>query len=201
MNVLFWLLIIAIVYGCYNNALPYIAFIRLRIGDSFLAGLPYVGGFFRFFSLSTLVGIVFWAILQIMQLLPLWVKADRKLIRTVIRQSENHPQMKIGKEDSKSLAALKKIWNEFPLRSIKWARTCSYIAYSIDYVACIHAFPPVDGGLDRFFYVIATRQFDLLNLGNIISLIITIYLVEALFVVLLQVQEFIYFQRLAKSEV
>ncbi|WP_414579119.1 hypothetical protein [Anabaena sp. CCY 9402-a] len=198
---LFWLCIIAIVYACYTNILPYVAFVKLRVGNNFLANLPFVGWFFNIFSVSTIIGIVFWAILQIMQLLPISLKADRKLIRVMIREAENHPQLRGNREDSGALVGLKKVWNELPLKSIKWARRCAYVAYTIDFIACIHAFPPVNGGLDRFFYVISTRQFDKINLGNVISLIITVYLVEALVIIALQLQEFIYYHKLSRSEV
>lgn len=137
-----------------------------------LTEIPLIGGLFSWL-LSTvgrftasIVGIVFWGLIQTAQIAPLVWRADLDVLGSSIRGVEKHRYFQPSELDPEALAKLKRLNNEAPSRFVRFWDSASLIAYLCETAIVSFRFPPYQGGWDAIladFGVWDAAKFDWLN--------------------------------------
>lgn len=176
------------------NMQPYLDISRLLLGTitdvpflGFLSSLPLVGSLIKLLGMlaADVFGILLWCFIQIVEILPQYMKGDLNQLRQVIFAFGRHREQEISKEDSDAVRRLKQRYNSAPGR---WLRTADYLAalmYFIDFALCCMRFPPYQGGLTGFMNDQWFWTLDKVDWGNLISLLFTMYGLELLIMFLL----------------
>lgn len=184
-----WAVWVAIAIFAYLNIAPYEKAIRMVFGSNqlsglaaFVMGLPGIGVAINgaLSLLSWLAGAVLWFILQTLELLPVLLFNNRNALKGVIRATTNTGTIAINPNDDPALASLKRAYNKLPYRIVRQFRNYALCAYVVDLCICLTVYPPVDGGLNQAMLIVTTGAFQLVNWGNVLMLVVTLFAVEIL---------------------
>lgn len=203
-----WAVAAAIVLFAYLNIAPYEQAVRILFSSSevsglaaFILNLPGIGlmvsGALNL--LSWLAGAVLWFVLQTLELLPVLLFNNRRALKGVIKQSTGDDTFKISPNDDPALANLKRVYNRLPYRIVRQFRQFALFAYVVDLCICLTVYPPVDGGISKMMLIITTGAFQLINWGNVLMLLVTLFAVEVLVTIAFMVADLR--ATLAKGEV
>lgn len=198
--VLYVFLFIGVFFVALWNIGPYevaVRFIASRFGTSalvpFLLTLPVIGwllsgiGYLIFW----IVGAVVWAIIQLIELLPIIMTYNPGYVRNVLQEQEAHESLRPDKNDPGVVRYLKKFYNQFPMRFLVIARRLRVWVYVLDMLIVMMVYPPVrEGGIGRFFFLLATGQWGQFDWVNIILMFVTLFAMEAVVKLLLTVKHF-----------
>lgn len=206
-STVYWILFFVGLYFAYLNIFPYkVAVEALTTGGisilSILQNIPVIGVIFGLLSLgfNWIVGILLWASLQTIQLFPIVLRRDKRFMRAIISSAESHSKYQIRDTDDPALKMLKRWYNKFPVLTISRARTAALFAYAIDFCICLLVYPPVEGNLNRFWFVLTTGQLTKISWSNIVMMLITIFCVELIVRLLFWLNQVKYYLMFAKQE-
>ncbi|WP_414572831.1 hypothetical protein [Nostoc sp. CCY 9925] len=187
-NALYWVVAALVLFFMYLNIQPYAVGVRLITGNginhSFIINLildiPIIGGLLGLFiyGFNWIVGFLLWAAIQTIQLFPIVLRRDRRFMQSVISECDSHSKYQIKENDDPALKALKRWYNKFPALTISRSRTAALFAYVVDFSICMMVYPPVQGGFDDLMFVVITGQVSRIDWGNVIKLLLTIFIVE-----------------------
>ncbi|MBD2092564.1 hypothetical protein H6F67_22200 [Microcoleus sp. FACHB-1515] len=207
-RVLYWLVIIAALWFAYLNINPYAQAVRYimdgtldRTFFGWLLQLPIVGNLLNFFALGAhwLIGLILWAVIQTIECFPIVLKHDRSFQRAIINDSDRNQQYAISEDDDPAVQWLKRWYNRFPTLTIRKARNLALFAYTADFLICLSVYPPVDGGVSQFLFVVATGQFQLINWSNVALMMTTLFAFEAIVHMLFFLAHITWYYRLSRS--
>lgn len=208
-KVLYWLAVLAAIWFAYLNIHPYAAIARIAMAETidlalvqFIARLPIVNGIAAMIGsiLHWFIGIILWAVIQTVEVLPIVLRRDRAFMRTLITHSDSSEKFDITDEDEPTLAALKAWYNQFPSLTLSRARTASLFVYAIDFCICVVVYPPAPGGFRNFLFLLSTGQYERLDWQNIVMLALTLYAVEGIVRLLFWLGQIAYFMRSAHAQ-
>lgn len=181
----------------FANMKPYINLIKhlgLRFLDKFLlkflASIPIVnavaaaGG-----GLVTLIcGVALWAVLQIIEVLPIVLYNHSGFLEEVISDAESGRKYAIKHDEDPTVRGLKEIYNKLPVAFLENLAKVRAIAYALDFCICFWSYSPVKSGkLTDFFYVLATAQWSKIDFSNLLLALTTLFGVEIAVMLLLWV--------------
>ncbi len=198
-NLLSLLLFAAVVIVCLWNIAPYEVAVRAIASRfegtallDFLLWLPVIGailgaiGGFMFW----VIGAVVWACIQVIELMPMFMTNHPGYVRSVLNAQAATPKFRVQPDDDGLTRHLKKFYNRLPLRFLLLARRLRGVVYVIDLVIVMAVYPPCEGGLGRFFFLLGTGQWGKLDWTNIFLMFVTLFAVEAIVKVVLVVNHF-----------
>lgn len=209
-NLLYILTAIAVFFICLWNIGPYevaVRFVASKFETSalidFILWVPVIGWILQGIGnfIFWLIGAVVWGVIQLIELMPLIMTSQPGYVRSVLVQQEAHSRVRVRQDDPGIVRYLKKFYNNLPVRFLVLARRLRGWVYVIDMMIVMMVYPPVrEGGIPRFFFLVATGQWSQLDWANIVMMFITLLAVEAVVKVLLIVNHFRVYLRSAKDE-
>lgn len=192
-DLLFWLAIIVGLIGCFWNMQPYIkvatttlatvlsvspdlpvdpALVQtpLTIWDAISARAIGIGG--------AITGFFLWAFLQILELYPVFLRHDGKVLRQLAEQGQQSDRMVENDADPADLVKIKRWYNSLPYVGFRTATRGALVAYGVDAVICLTQYPPVEGGFGNLFFALVTGQLNLINWSNVALIVVMMFLCE-----------------------
>lgn len=146
---------------------------------NFLAILPIIGGLIGLVSriIADIFGIALWGIIQLVEVLPQWMKGDLNILNSLIRGIGAIAPHAVKSTDSEAVAELKEEYNKAPKKWLKRASTLAIIAYCVDFMLCALRFPPYRGGFGAFWedVQIGVSSIDNVDWGNLGSMLATMF--------------------------
>ena len=200
---LFWILSLALVClliaVIIKNIEPYSVWSMAWFGDrqpewtQWIPGAQWVAtAAYRF------VGIVLWALLQILECIPLFLLGTRFGLGTLIasyqQQAEQTEKVEAYPTDDAVLAFLKKKYNSLGLKALDFFRMAAPFAYVVDLLTVWQIFPPLKAGY-TWGQVVAGWNFGGVAWGNVVSILVTVLAFEAVVIVWLRTSEMLFLIR------
>ena len=99
-------------------------------------------GFFRL--LIGFVALVLWALLQVLEVLPLLVKGSLGALALLIKAAERFRGLEVSKTDNPLVASLKRQYNAFPQRCVGRVMLLCYGAFCADLAILLRYFKPFE---------------------------------------------------------
>lgn len=203
LHLIYWLAVsVGVIFAAFN-VIPYEKAVRYLFGTAIadsgilelLSQLPIINAIVGISAIAAfwVIGICFWGLLQAMELFEKFLKRNYAFMQGTIENAESHQKYAISEGDDPLLAGLKKLYNRLPLRTMRDARRAKLIAYSVDLCVCIWIYPPTDGGLGRLMVVLLTGQWSLIDWGNVVALVATLFIVEVIVDILFWISDLIRF--------
>ena len=205
LKILYWIVVLVILACAYANIRPYEIAVRhffgYQVSGQFLRAIshiPIINGLAAIFgaSLTWIIGTLFWALLQSVEIFPVILQRDKAFMRTLIHASEQHQKFEVRETDDPTLAALKRWYNLFPSVTIARARNAALFCYVIDFLVVSAVYPPARNFRQAVFYIMS-GQWSRLNWVNIFYLLLTLFAVDLLIRFLFWLGEIIYFMNSA----
>ena len=199
---LYWLTVLILLIFMGINVMPYYraAFFIFQnvFGESGVL-LP-IGSVF-----SGVFGLLLWGILQTYEIYPIFLNHSRKMLQVVLRAADDAPKFQVKNTDDPTAVALKRWYNALPLVGIKSARTNRWRAYFIDLIICLAVYPPIDGGnflqrIIRLIVAVLTFRWGAINWGSVAMIFATLFIVEGLLKLVLQLGNQAYYWKEAAKE-
>lgn len=147
-----------------------------------LTSIPFLGGIFKLiFSLLGLgLGTLFWAFVQMLELLPLVLFGHGAFLDNSIARSGGK-RYGVGKQDHWEVKVAKRIGNSLNTDVLRFLIMLGIAVYVADFFLCLLVFPPVKGGTTAdLIGVMQTGQYSKIDWGNIGKAIATVGAVEFL---------------------
>ena len=191
-----------------NPVAVWIAAAVIGVGAWKLAGEWLAGAIFAFLVIalafsnlySWIIGVIVWAVIQAIELLPIIMSSNQGYLRAIIKEQETHEALRINKDDDGLIRAIKKGYNALPLRFLIIARRLRIWVYILDLCICIAVYPLINGSIDRLFYVLSTGLWGLIDWGNVVLLFATLLAVEVVFKVLIVAKSFLTYLKTSKQQ-
>ena len=151
LRILRWVVISVICVCVYANVRPYEIAVHRFFGNQLsssllrtLAHIPILNGLVAILasSVSWIIGFLFWALLQSVELFPIILQRDKSFMRTLIHASEGHQTFEIKDGEDPALSMLKRWYNLFPSVTIVRARNAALFCYVIDFLVVSAVYPP-----------------------------------------------------------
>ena len=205
LKILYWIVVLVMLACAYANIRPYEIAVRhffgYQVSGSFIklvSRIPIVNGLAAIFGASMfwIVGALFWALLQSVEIFPVVLQRDQAFIRTLIYASEQHQKFEVKEGEDPTLSALKRWYNLFPSVTIARARNAALFCYVIDFLVVSVVYPPAKNFGQAVFYIMS-GQWSRLSWINIFYLLLTLFAVDLLTRFLFWLGEIIYFMKSA----
>lgn len=206
---LYWLAVLAAIWFAYLNIHPYAAIAKITIAQTidfsliqFIARIPIINGIAAIIGsiLHWFIGVILWAVIQTVEVLPIVLRRDRAFMRTLITHVDTSDKFNIKEDDEPTLAALKAWYNQFPSLTIARARTAALFVYAIDFCICLLVYPPAPGGFTNFIFLMSTGQYERLDWQNIAMLLLTLFAIEGIVRLLFWLGQIAYFMKSAHTQ-
>jgi hypothetical protein len=187
-QILYWLLIVAIVFFAYLNINPYQVAVEKVLGGidgsgfvSLMLKLPVLGAIVSLVTASIywILGAILWAGIQILEVAPMLLERDEKYMGHLISEAEDHDHYEISDEDDPLLGQMKRAYNTLPVKHYKDFKQLAFFAYTVDFLICFAVYPPVNGGFGKLFFVLLSGQFGVIDWKNVALAIVTLFAIEA----------------------
>lgn len=207
-RLLYVLCIVAGVWFGYLNVAPYSKAVQFALAGTLdnsllllLLKLPLIGAIIAFVSSAShwLIGFVLWAAIQTLETFPIFLKHDRQFMKAMIHAQDSNEKVEIKDGDDPAIKGLKSWFNRFPLQTVTTARNWALAAYAVDFCICLLIYPPVNGGFTRFLYVLASGQMQLVNWGNVAMMIVTLFVIEIIVKIALQLRLISHFYKVSRN--
>jgi len=140
--------------------------------------LSVVGG-----ALIWLLGACLWALIQLIECLPLLIKEDAQFLATLIQLSQGKKYQTSDDEDP-LLRRLKLVYNRLPISLIKNIYFAQIATYTIDFLVCLSVYPPAASG-GEFLNALITGDFTAINWPNLFLAGVTLFSVEVLLYIMI----------------
>ncbi|MHC0068796.1 hypothetical protein ACWATR_39050 [Nostoc sp. UIC 10890] len=187
-NALYWIVICLVLFFMYLNIQPYAIGVKLITSNgvslspiiNLFLDIPIIGAILGLFiyGFNWIVGFLLWAAIQTIQLFPIVMRRDPRFMQSIIKANESHGKYQVKESDDPALAGLKRWYNAFPSLTISRARNAALFAYVVDFSICLLVYPPVKGGFSNLMFVLMTGQISRIDWGNVVLLLLTIFIVE-----------------------
>jgi hypothetical protein len=187
-QILYWLLVLAIIFFAYLNINPYQVAVQIVLGGidgtgfyNLLVKLPILGAIVTAVQLSVywILGALLWGGIQLLEIAPMLLERDRKYMDNLIIEAEEHDRHDIYEDDDPLLGQMKRVYNALPVKHYKDFKQLAFLAYTIDFLICFAVYPPVQGGFSKLFFVLLSGQFGLIDWKNVALAIVTLFAIEA----------------------
>jgi hypothetical protein len=176
------------------NILPWVSAASMIAGNapgiggmlSALFSIPFLGGVIQFIvmNVSTIAGIILWATVQGIQILPTLIERPTTL-KPLIQSWEGNELPE--KRDGSRLDGLRKTFNNSLNQIIDNLKFYRGVAYCIEAIVCLYVYPPYVGGWGRMANDFPVIDTDAINFPNILSAIVTMFAFEVLFRIALNI--------------
>jgi hypothetical protein len=163
-------------------ATNFLAGINYAALGNILTSIPFLGGIFKLvFSLLGLgLGTLFWAFVQMLELLPLVLFGHGAFLDNSIARSGGK-RYGVNKDDHWEVKVAKRIGNSLNTEVLRFLILLGIAVYVADFFLCLLVFPPVKGGTTAdLLAVLQTGQYSKIDWGNIGKAIATVGAVEFL---------------------
>jgi len=187
-QILYWLLIVAIVFFAYLNINPYQVAVQRVLdgidGSGFLTlmlKLPVLGAIVSTIAASIywILGAILWAGIQILEVAPMLLERDEKYMGHLITEAEDHDHYQISDQGDPLLGQMKRAYNALPVKHYRDFKQLAFFAYTVDFLICFAVYPPVNGGFGKLFFVLLSGQFGAIDWKNVALAIVTLFAIEA----------------------
>ena len=184
-----FLLFLAIGSIAFANIKPYIS-ICTWLGSGLsdpvyqaLASFPLTGWIMNLGAgtLAFLCGLVLWALLQSLQMLPVIILDDPEAILVLMSWVAQFKAVAFKSGDSPLLLQLKQRFNNLPLEWVENLQTGRAIAYVIDGLLVFGFYPPIVGGYERLGLFLSAPQWSDIDWLNVIAALATMFAIEVLY--------------------
>lgn len=196
-KLLYFLLVAAGLYFAFMNINPYVVAIKmiapqLETADfmRLVSFIPIINGIANAIgqSIYWIIGAIFWGCIQLIEVTPIILYQHGGFLKEVISGAESTSQYQVKDGDDPTLKALKAAYNLLPIAFIKNLDRLRVFTYTVDAFVCLSVYSPVDTGkLQDFFWVIATGQFQRINYQNLVLSFFTLFAIEAILYLILNV--------------
>lgn len=187
--ILLLLLLIGIGVAIVWNMQPFLAMVRMMSANIesgmlwfVLKNIPIIGGILSGIGESILLitAFVWYAIFQLLELAPTLMTASSKRVLRMINAIASHAGVQVQPGDNHDVAWLKTRYNNRPIASLQFFRTCRIVVLTMEAIICWITHPPVQGSPFDFLLYLATFQLSRINWGNVFLTLSLLFLVEAL---------------------
>ena len=147
----------------------------------FLFALPGIGGLFQSIAVSfaAALGIMLYAIFQVLELAPYLYKRDPKRMRRIIEHWATWAKYRTVKKDGRAVSSLKRSYNNHPIRPYQTLCSTRNIVYILELAICFITHPPVtDGNLFTFLWYLVTFQIGKIAWINVALMFSVLFLVD-----------------------
>ena len=145
---IFVALILAIMFMCWQNIVPYHNLFKKWYGlDSEPLSVFEVFQFKVEITLAWLTGLIFWAVLQGLQVAYLLYTFSEKVLDYDLSKDRNNSKYLVEKEDSRLAKKAKKIRNNLPLRNLFYLQCFCLGAYGIEAAINYETYPFLGQGI------------------------------------------------------
>lgn len=121
-------------------------------------------------------GFVAWAVVNVVEMFPIFLKRDRDLIRTMMAEFDTK-DLPIEETDNVHVGALKRAYNALPALNLRNARIAAIFAYTVDFCVNIMS-TPLAKSTDEMMFIISTGQFNRLNQNSFVILAVLLFGME-----------------------
>ncbi|MEW6496891.1 MAG: hypothetical protein AB1589_30875 [Cyanobacteriota bacterium] len=187
---LYWGLVVSGIWFAYLNIQPYeraIAFLGGKTVNaaflSLISVIPIINGLAAILakSITWILGAVLWAVIQIIEVLPLVLYSHEKFMVTMITSADQRAKYAEKENDDPTLKMLKRTYNHLPTSVVSNLEMLKIATYTIDFLICITVYSPVASGrFSDFFFILATGQWGKLDYGNLALALITLFAIEVI---------------------
>lgn len=191
-------IIIVGLYFAFLNISPYekvIALMSSSVRESLivqvLTSIPFLGWVVQGLGKTLVWGLaaVIWAIIQIIEILPLVIFSDDRLLLTIIQEGDRKAYQ-INESDDPMLKSVKRIYNRLPLVIVRHIKFAQIFTYTVDFFLLLLIYPPVQGDAFQFLFTLAMGDWQGVNWFNVWMGFVTLFACELIVVL------FIYATRL-----
>lgn len=181
------------VYFAVLNISPYekvIGLMTQSIRDSliaqFLTTIPLLGWVVAGFGKTAIwaVAAMAWFIIQVIEVLPLVVFSDDRLLLTIIQEGDRKGYQ-INDSDDPMLKGIKRIYNRIPLMIVRNLKFAQIFTYTLDFILIMLVYPPINGNASDFMFVLAVGDLGAINWLNIFMGFTTLFAVEIIVILLI----------------
>ena len=146
---------------------------------AFILNIPLIGWVLRAVQgISTsILGILIWAIFQILELVPSILVASSN-IKNLIAGFQKTKALPVKDDDPLFIKRLKVQYNRKPIMWLRKARIASTVAYLIDFVFCCVYYPPLKGGIQNLGLFMQAATLADIDWRNLALAITTLFAVE-----------------------
>jgi hypothetical protein len=203
-QILYWLLILAILFFAYLNINPYQVAVQMVLGQidgsgfySLLVKLPVLGAIVAAVEMSVywILGALLWGAIQILEVAPMLLERDKKYMDHLIAEAEDHDRYDVSSNDDPLLGQMKRAYNALPVKHYKDFKQLAFFAYTVDFIICFAVYPPVEGGFGKLFFVLLSGQFGLIDWKNVALAVVTLFAIEATLKIIFMVGSVAYRKR------
>lgn len=191
-------IIIVGLYFAFLNISPYEKVIGLMSGSvresliiQVLTSIPFLGWVVQGLGKTLVWGLaaIIWAIIQIIEILPLVIFSDDRLLLTIIQEGDRKAYQ-INESDDPMLKSVKRIYNRLPLVIVRHIKFAQIFTYTVDFFLLLLIYPPVQGDAFQFLFTLAMGDWQGVNWFNVWMGFVTLFACELIVVL------FIYATRL-----
>lgn len=147
-----------------------------------LFSIPFLGGIIKLLLglVNFGVGVLFWAFVQMLELLPLVLFGHGAFLDNSIARSSGK-RYGVNKNDHWEVKIAKRIGNSLSTEVLRFLILLGIAVYVADFFLCLLVFPPIKGGTTAdLWMVLQTGQYSKIDWGNIAKAIATVGAVEFL---------------------
>lgn len=139
-----------------------------------LVKIPFLGGWIEWIAvnLSRIVGLLLWAIVQLIEVMPMIVK-DPHIVGMWVEHWDGQEFRLRG--DGGSIDQLKKTFNRFPTDWFASISQYRAAAYAIEFLVCFLRFPPYQGGVEAVMTDFPTWDAALIDWWNLVLFLLTMF--------------------------
>jgi hypothetical protein len=176
-----WLIVATILVIVVIGVYPYTHLLGIVIGKNALVkatsfGYAKSAASWMGIILYWTAGFTAWAVINIVELFPIFLKRDRDLIRSIVNEFDGK-DMAIDEGDSAHVSALKRAYNALPALNLRNARIAAIFAYTIDF--CVNIIStPLAKNADEMMFILTTGQFNRLNQNSFLILAVLLFGME-----------------------
>jgi hypothetical protein len=188
--VLYWALVASGIWFAYLNIQPYeraVAFLSGKTINaafiSLISVIPIINGLVAILakSITWIVGAILWAVIQIIEVLPLVLYSHEKFMENMIASADRRAKYLEKESDDPTLKMLKRTYNHLPTSVVSNLEILKIFTYTIDFLICITVYSPVASGkFSDFFFILATGQWNKLDYGNLALALVTLFAIEVI---------------------
>jgi len=160
--------------------------IRESLIAQFLTTIPLIGWVVSGFGKTAVwaVAAMAWFIIQVIEVLPLVVFSDDRLLLTIIQEGDRKGYQ-INDSDDPVLKGIKRIYNRIPLQIVRNLKFAQIFTYTLDFILILLVYPPIKGDISEFLFVVAVGDLSAINWLNIFMGFVTLFAVEIIVILLI----------------
>lgn len=132
-------------------------------------------------TLAFICGVLIWALLQGLQMLPKIIMDDPEAILVLMSWVHAFKQVAYKESDSPILRQLKDRFNSLPAQWVESMQVSRAFAYVIDGLLCFGFYPPLIGGYERLGVFLTAPSMSDIDFRNLVAALVTMFAIEVLY--------------------